>query len=101
MEQTPTIKIEKTPTIKIEKGEKESEKKKMKMMRRRIAILSVNKELQLLYEQFVKGGLISEEDFWESKKDYLIKQKSLEKSKRQGNPTSFLSNIKRFFLFFL
>ena len=38
----------------------------------RVSLLAANKDLQMLHENLVKGGIISEEDFWESRKVFLI-----------------------------
>ncbi|KAJ3188083.1 RNA polymerase II transcription factor B subunit 1 [Irineochytrium annulatum] len=62
-------------------------------MRLRQSLLSKNKELSALYKELVATNVVSEEDFWETRK-HLLESQSLQSSQKKGTPNSMLAQVK-------
>ena len=59
----------------------------------RAALLAKNKELSRLHKELVLPGLITEEEFWESRRHLLLSQQ-LQNKQKKGLPSSLLADIR-------
>jgi transcription initiation factor TFIIH subunit 1 len=60
----------------------------------RAKMLASNKELQTLHEQLVKGGVITEEEFWETRKSKLENESRKTENQPTGMSTVLSSDVR-------
>lgn len=63
-------------------------------MERRIKLLQVDSELQKLHKQFVIGGILTETEFWATRKKLLDEKTSRKSKQRVGIKSDMIFNVK-------
>ena len=60
----------------------------------RLAILAKDKELASLYNELVGGGSVSDEEFWEARRDQISRERLAPARQKAGMSSAFLSDVR-------
>eukprot|EP00741_Cyanophora_paradoxa_P022684 tig00021493_g21907.t1 len=63
-------------------------------VRARGELLARDGELRRLHEQLVRGGVVTDDEFWDSRRALLRREEEMEAARRTGMPNALISDLK-------